>query len=89
MIWTAGGLVALLTLLVSSRRRHHRLHLRCAPATTPPHSPRLIHAPGTVNIFRYGAGTNGIMRTLGQYMAGSGATFGGVGPFRIPPPPTC
>ncbi|KAH7377070.1 reactive mitochondrial oxygen species modulator 1-domain-containing protein [Plectosphaerella cucumerina] len=31
---------------------------------------------GTVNIFRYGAGPNGIMRTLGQYMAGSGATFG-------------
>ncbi|KAI1803424.1 reactive mitochondrial oxygen species modulator 1-domain-containing protein [Daldinia bambusicola] len=31
---------------------------------------------GTVNIFRYGAGQNGIMRTLGQYMLGSGATFG-------------
>ncbi|VUC21393.1 unnamed protein product [Clonostachys rosea] len=31
---------------------------------------------GTVNVFRYGAGTNGIMRTLGQYMAASGATFG-------------
>ncbi|OAA60397.1 mitochondrial genome maintenance protein [Niveomyces insectorum RCEF 264] len=31
---------------------------------------------GTVNIFRYGAGANGIMRTLGQYMAASGATFG-------------
>ncbi|KAG6038839.1 hypothetical protein E4U41_003600 [Claviceps citrina] len=31
---------------------------------------------GTVNIFRYGAGTQGIMRTLGQYMAVSGTTFG-------------
>ncbi|KAK5991166.1 Protein MGR2 [Cladobotryum mycophilum] len=31
---------------------------------------------GTVNIFRYGAGTQGIMRTLGQYMGASGATFG-------------
>ncbi|KAI1760294.1 reactive mitochondrial oxygen species modulator 1-domain-containing protein [Hypoxylon sp. FL1150] len=31
---------------------------------------------GTVNIFKYGAGTNGIMRTLGQYMLGSGAAFG-------------
>ncbi|KAM5435179.1 subunit of TIM23 translocase complex [Microsporum canis] len=31
---------------------------------------------GTVSIFQYGAGPNGIMRTLGKYMAGSGATFG-------------
>ncbi|KAK2075375.1 hypothetical protein P8C59_009504 [Phyllachora maydis] len=31
---------------------------------------------GATNIFRYGAGPNGIMRTLGQYMLGSGATFG-------------
>ncbi|KAL2107073.1 hypothetical protein VUR80DRAFT_5729 [Thermomyces stellatus] len=31
---------------------------------------------GTTSIFRYGAGPNGIMRTLGQYMAMSGATFG-------------
>ncbi|KAM0277472.1 hypothetical protein ACHAQH_005750 [Verticillium albo-atrum] len=31
---------------------------------------------GTVSIFRYGAGPNGIMRTLGQYMLGSGTTFG-------------
>ena len=31
---------------------------------------------GVGSIFRYGAGPNGIMRTIGQYMAASGATFG-------------
>ncbi|KAF1983792.1 hypothetical protein K402DRAFT_396262 [Aulographum hederae CBS 113979] len=31
---------------------------------------------GATNIIRYGPGPNGMMRTLGQYMAGSGATFG-------------
>ncbi|KAI0883879.1 reactive mitochondrial oxygen species modulator 1-domain-containing protein [Annulohypoxylon maeteangense] len=31
---------------------------------------------GTVSIFRYGPGPNGIFRTLSQYMLGSGATFG-------------
>ncbi|KAG9235248.1 reactive mitochondrial oxygen species modulator 1-domain-containing protein [Amylocarpus encephaloides] len=31
---------------------------------------------GSVNIMRYGAGPNGVMRSLGQYMVGSGATFG-------------
>ncbi|CAG8958578.1 hypothetical protein HYFRA_00009895 [Hymenoscyphus fraxineus] len=31
---------------------------------------------GSVNIMRYGAGPNGVLRSLGQYMAGSGATFG-------------
>ncbi|KFA61884.1 hypothetical protein S40285_06568 [Stachybotrys chlorohalonatus IBT 40285] len=31
---------------------------------------------GTTNIFRYGAGTQGVFRTLGQYMGASGATFG-------------
>merc|ERR1712093_682740 len=30
---------------------------------------------GSVNIMRYGAGPNGVGRTLGQYMMGSGATF--------------
>ncbi|PGH09874.1 hypothetical protein AJ79_05601 [Helicocarpus griseus UAMH5409] len=31
---------------------------------------------GTVSIFQYGAGPNGVMRTLGKFMVGSGATFG-------------
>ncbi|KAL8710225.1 MAG: hypothetical protein Q9220_005156 [cf. Caloplaca sp. 1 TL-2023] len=31
---------------------------------------------GGFNIMRHGAGSNGVMRTLGQYMLGSGATFG-------------
>ncbi|KAH8599242.1 reactive mitochondrial oxygen species modulator 1-domain-containing protein [Bisporella sp. PMI_857] len=31
---------------------------------------------GSVNIMRFGAGPNGVMRSLGQYMLGSGATFG-------------
>ncbi|KAI9760335.1 MAG: Rho GTPase [Chaenotheca gracillima] len=35
---------------------------------------------GSVNIIRYGAGANGIMRSLGQYMAGSAATFGFASP---------
>lgn len=37
----------------------------------------LIHTTlGVVTIFQYGAGPNGVMRTLGKYMIGSGATFG-------------
>lgn len=31
---------------------------------------------GATNIIRFGPGPNGIMRTLGQYMMGSAATFG-------------
>ncbi|KAK6428132.1 subunit of TIM23 translocase complex [Oleoguttula sp. CCFEE 5521] len=31
---------------------------------------------GATNIVRYGPGPNGMMRTLGQYMLGSAATFG-------------
>lgn len=33
-------------------------------------------AKGGFNIIKYGGGVNGPMRTLGQYMLGSGATFG-------------
>lgn len=38
--------------------------------------PKIDFSTGTVSIFRYGAGPNGIMRTLGQFMGASGATFG-------------
>ena len=31
---------------------------------------------GATNIIRYGPGPNGMMRTLGQYMLASSATFG-------------
>ena len=34
---------------------------------------------GGITILRGGAGTNGPMRTLGQYMLGSGLTFGYAG----------
>jgi hypothetical protein len=36
----------------------------------------LLIAKGSVNILRYGAGPNGVMRTLGNTMLGSGAAFG-------------
>ncbi|KAF2489024.1 hypothetical protein BU16DRAFT_473146 [Lophium mytilinum] len=31
---------------------------------------------GATNIIRFGPGPNGMLRTLGQYMVGSAATFG-------------
>ena len=31
---------------------------------------------GATNIIRFGPGPNGMLRTLGQYMLGSAATFG-------------
>ena len=39
----------------------------------------LTQVKGGFNIMRYGAGPSGPMRTLGQYMLGSGVTFGYVG----------
>lgn len=36
---------------------------------------------GFTNIVRFGPGPNGMLRTLGQYMMGSAATFGYVQPI--------
>lgn len=56
---------------------HHRLHLRCVKGASLNSIPsKLTISSGTVSIFRYGAGPNGIARTLGQFMGASGATFG-------------
>lgn len=38
--------------------------------------PVLMESTGTVTIFQYGAGPNGVMRTLGKFMLGSGGMFG-------------
>ena len=40
------------------------------------HHLTLLTMPGATNIIRFGPGPNGMMRTLGQYMLGSAATFG-------------
>jgi hypothetical protein len=53
-----------------------------------PHSRREDNtnsSPGGFNIMRYGAGPQGPLRTLGQYMLGSGATFGYILPYSQPP----
>lgn len=46
----------------------------------------MLTSQGTVTIFQYGAGPNGVMRTLGKFMLGSGATFGYVSWIHPPPP---
>jgi Reactive mitochondrial oxygen species modulator 1 len=46
------------------------------PKAIPQHTIARLTAAGGVNIMRYGAGSNGVMRTLGQYMLASGSTFG-------------
>lgn len=48
-------------------------------ATFPETERVLRQTKGGFNIMRYGAGPSGPMRTLGQYMLGSGVTFGYVG----------
>jgi hypothetical protein len=46
--------------------------------TNSPHSPSGLTGAGFTNIIRFGPGPNGMLRTLGQYMVGSAATFGSV-----------
>ena len=58
-----------------SRRPRHGLHLWSVFSMIKSGITTEIGIGG-FNIIRYGAGPNGPMRTLGQYMLGSGATFG-------------
>ena len=52
-------------------------------ATTDSASTVLTEPSGGFNIMRFGAGPNGPMRTLGQYMLGSAATFGYIITFEL------
>ena len=56
------------------RRPDHRLHFRCASSQNP--LELKLTTIGFTNIVRFGPGPNGMLRTLGQYMVGSAATFG-------------
>lgn len=72
--WASAMTITLL-IYIPSCGCDHRLHLWYTTARNTLLNPFNL-VPGTVNIMRYGAGPNGVMRSLGQYMAGSGATFG-------------
>lgn len=58
---------------------HHWLYFRCAHLL---YSNQVVLIKlGFTNIVRFGPGPNGMLRTLGQYMMGSAATFGYVQPI--------
>lgn len=59
---------------------HHWLHIRCAYCPFIKES--VLTMLGFTNIVRFGPGPNGMLRTLGQYMAGSAATFGYIWPLK-------
>lgn len=61
----------------TSCRWYHGFHYRLVAIHGSPYGVSNTHGNiGTVTIFQYGAGPNGVMRTLGKFMLGSGATFG-------------
>lgn len=62
-------------LIQSSCGRHNGIHLRFDAHALRSAKPYSDHVLGTVTIFQYGAGQAGVMRTLGKYIVGSGATF--------------
>jgi hypothetical protein len=59
----------------SSCGRHNGVHLWFDADALRSAKTYSDHVLGTVTIFQYGAGQAGVMRTLGKYIIGSGATF--------------
>jgi hypothetical protein len=71
-----------LVLTSTSRGCHNWVHIRYSLFLA--EAKNVLIKTGSVNIMRYGAGPNGVMRSLGQYMLGSGATFGFVFSVVVP-----